>query len=93
LPTHLTLARQRLPAYITSSFIYHVIPLEADFRFAPTRLTEPIIMSLHTSLKGSTKIRERRNVLKRFERIDKLAKEGKWKKGDDVLGLPKTKIE
>ena len=50
-------------------------------------------MSLHTSLKGSTKIRERRNVLKRFERIDKLAKEGKWKKGDDVLGLPKTKIE
>ena len=50
-------------------------------------------MSLHRSLKGSTKIRVRRNVLKRFERIDRLIKEGKWKKGDKVFGLPKTKSE
>ncbi len=49
-------------------------------------------MSLHRSLKGSTKIRARRNVLKRFERIDQLIKEGKWKKGDKVFGLPKVKI-
>ena len=48
-------------------------------------------MSLHKSLKGSTKIRVRRNVLKRFERIDKLIKEGRWEEGDKVLGLPKTK--
>ena len=48
-------------------------------------------MSLHKSLKGSTKVRVRRNVLKRFERIDKLMEEGRWKEGDKALGLPKTK--
>ena len=50
-------------------------------------------MSLHRSLKGSTKIIVKRNVLKRFERIDKLMKEGKWKEGDKVFGLPKTRVE
>ncbi len=51
-------------------------------------------MSLHKSLKGSTKIRSRRNVLKRYERIDKLAEDGKWKADDKkIFGLPKTKIE
>ena len=50
-------------------------------------------MSLHRSLKGSTKIIVKRNVLKRFERIDKLVKEGKWKEGEKVFGLPKTKVE
>jgi small basic protein (TIGR04137 family) len=33
----------------------------------------------------------KRNVLKRFERIDQLKSVGKWKEGDKVLGLPKTK--
>ena len=48
-------------------------------------------MSLHSSLKGSTKIRVRRNVLKRYERINMLMKDGKWKKEDKkVFGLPKT---
>ncbi|MCF7791343.1 MAG: small basic protein [Victivallales bacterium] len=50
-------------------------------------------MSRHPSLKGSTKIIKTRNVLKRFERIDKLQKEGRWEEGDKVLGLPKTKVE
>ena len=50
-------------------------------------------MSLHRSLKGSTKILVRRNVLKRFERINFLMKEGQWKKGDKVFGLPKTRVE
>jgi small basic protein (TIGR04137 family) len=49
-------------------------------------------MSLHISLKGSTTIRAKRNVLKRFERINQLTKEKRWKKGDKVLGLPKTKV-
>jgi small basic protein (TIGR04137 family) len=47
-------------------------------------------MSLHRTLKGSTKIRVKRNVLKRYERIDQLMKEGKWKEGDKVFGLPKV---
>lgn len=50
-------------------------------------------MSLHKSLKGSTKIQMRRNVLKRYERINTLQRDGRWKQGDKVLGLPKTKSE
>ncbi len=50
-------------------------------------------MSLHKSLKGSSQIQLKRNVLKRFERVDKLKREGRYKDGDKVLGLPKTKIE
>ncbi len=48
-------------------------------------------MSLHSSLKASGKIRAKRNVLKRFERIDILREDGRWKEGDKVLGLPKVK--
>lgn len=50
-------------------------------------------MSQHPSLKVSGKIRKKRNVLKRYERIDILSKEGRWKEGDKALGLPKTKAE
>ncbi len=51
-------------------------------------------MSMHKSLKGSTKIRVRRNVLKRYERIDQLTAEKKWKPEDKkIFGLPKTRIE
>jgi len=48
-------------------------------------------MSRHSSLKTGGKIRQKRNVLKRFERIDQLRKEGRWQDGGKVLGLPKTK--
>jgi small basic protein (TIGR04137 family) len=51
------------------------------------------IMSLHRSLKGSSKIQVKRNVLKRYERINQLSSDGRWKAGDKVLGLPKTKVE
>ncbi|HXF29260.1 MAG TPA: small basic protein [Chlamydiales bacterium] len=49
-------------------------------------------MSRHPSFGKSTKAVSKRNVLKRFERIDKLKKLGKWKDGVDtrVTGLPKT---
>ncbi len=48
-------------------------------------------MSQHASFRTGGKIRMKRNVLKRFERIDQLRGEGRWKEGDKVLGLPKTK--
>jgi small basic protein (TIGR04137 family) len=48
-------------------------------------------MSQHSSLKSVRKIAVKRNVLKRFERIDLLKARGKWKEGDRGLGLPKTK--
>ena len=50
-------------------------------------------MSQHSSLKGSGKIIARRNVLKRYERINVLKKRGLWKDGDRGLGLIKTKPE
>ena len=48
-------------------------------------------MSLHPSLKSGSKVVSKRNVLKRFERVEILKKQGKWKDGDRGLGLPKTK--
>ncbi len=48
-------------------------------------------MSQHSSLKSASKIATKRNVLKRFERVDLLKTRGKWKEGDRGLGLPKTK--
>ncbi len=35
----------------------------------------------------------KRNVLKRFERVELLKKRGQWKSGDRVTGLRKTKGE
>jgi small basic protein (TIGR04137 family) len=48
-------------------------------------------MSRHPSFGGSGKVKTRRNVLKRFERVDILKAKGKLKEGDSPLGLPKTK--
>ncbi|MBQ5530921.1 MAG: small basic protein [Kiritimatiellae bacterium] len=51
-------------------------------------------MSQHPSLKGTGKITSRRNVLKRFERVNLLVKRGEWKEGSSRgLGLKKTKPE
>ncbi|MGA3171391.1 MAG: small basic protein [Chthoniobacteraceae bacterium] len=48
-------------------------------------------MSQHRSLKGSSTITAKRNVLKRFERVEVLRKRGQFKDGDKVIGLRKTK--
>lgn len=48
-------------------------------------------MSMHSSLKAATRIAVKRNVLKRYERIDAMRKKGKWKDGDRAYGLPKLK--
>ncbi len=50
-------------------------------------------MSQHRSLKGSSTITVKRNVLKRFERVELLKKRGQWKAGQRVMGLPKTQPE
>jgi small basic protein (TIGR04137 family) len=50
-------------------------------------------MSQHPSLKSASRITAKRNVLKRFERVDILKNHDKWKEGDSALGLPKTKPE
>ena len=48
-------------------------------------------MSQHPSLKSLSRMKTKRNVLKRFERVDLMRARGKWKEGDRGLGLPKTK--
>jgi small basic protein (TIGR04137 family) len=48
-------------------------------------------MSQHSSLKSSGGLVVKRNVLKRFERVELLKKRGQWKEGDRIMGLRKTK--
>ncbi len=50
-------------------------------------------MSQHSSLKVANKITTKRNVLKRFERVDLMKKRGRWTAESRGLGLPKTKPE
>jgi len=47
--------------------------------------------SHHKSLQGASGLVVKRNVLKRFERVDLLRKRNQWKPGDRVQGLRKTK--
>lgn len=51
-------------------------------------------MSRHPSFGKAGKTTAKRNVLKRFERVDVLKKLGKWKDGENkkVTGLPKTPV-
>jgi small basic protein (TIGR04137 family) len=50
-------------------------------------------MSQHRSLRAATSSGAKRNVMKRFERVEVLKKRGQWKEGDRVTGLRKTKAE
>ena len=50
-------------------------------------------MSQHSSFRGITTVGAKRNVLKRFERVEILKKRGQWKEGERVMGLRKTKPE
>jgi len=50
-------------------------------------------VSRHPSFGKGSKIKQERNVMKRYERIDALKKKGRWKEGDSVFKLPKTKAE
>ncbi|MDX9979419.1 MAG: small basic protein [Lentisphaeria bacterium] len=49
-------------------------------------------MSIHPSLKTKGATAEKRNVMKRYERIDALKADGRFKDGNKVWGLPKTKV-
>ena len=48
-------------------------------------------MSQHRSLRAAALLGGKRNVLKRFERVEILKKRGQWKEGDRITGLRKTK--
>lgn len=48
-------------------------------------------MSQHRSLRVASAAGAKRNVMKRFERVEMLKKRGQWKEGDRVIGLRKTR--
>jgi len=48
-------------------------------------------MSQHSSFHNTASTGAKRNVLKRFERVEILKKRGQWKEGERVMGLRKTK--
>ena len=50
-------------------------------------------MSRHPRCKPQGGLTKKRNVLKRFERVELLRKRGQWKEGDRVVSLIKTKPE
>jgi len=50
-------------------------------------------MSQHRSLRAASTSGSKRNVLKRYERVELLKKRGLWKDGERVTGLRKTKPE
>jgi small basic protein (TIGR04137 family) len=50
-------------------------------------------MSQHRSLRAAATLGGKRNVLKRYERVEVLKKRGEWKTGDRITGLRKTKKE
>jgi len=50
-------------------------------------------MAMHRSLRGQDTTAAKRNVLKRFERIDLMKKRGVWKAGMKPTSLPKTRVE
>jgi small basic protein (TIGR04137 family) len=60
-----------------------------------TLATQPpdYVMSQHNSLQSAKGIAVKRNVLKRFERVELLKKRGLWKEGQRIVGLKKTKPE
>ena len=51
-------------------------------------------MTRHTSYGKTSKTAKKRNVLKRYERVEMLKKLGRWVTGTNtkVTGLPKTPV-
>lgn len=49
-------------------------------------------MSVHKSLKTTSRLARARSVLTRYERLVKLEQDGRWEEGQSVFGLPKVRI-
>ncbi|MGE0190969.1 MAG: small basic protein [Planctomycetota bacterium] len=50
-------------------------------------------MSIHKSLKLKSSLVRTRSVLTRWERIETLKDQDRWREGDEVLGLPKVRTK
>jgi small basic protein (TIGR04137 family) len=49
-------------------------------------------MSIHKSLKVSSNLVRKRSVMTRGERLERLEELGKWRDGESVFNLPKTRM-
>jgi len=49
-------------------------------------------MSIHKSLVSSSRLKRQRNVLTRWERIERLKQEERWEDDRSVFSLPKVKV-
>src|SRR6185295_6340680 len=81
--TKLSIGTRSSPCYRMRSFLNREVG----------SITLEFIMSQHRSLRAVATMGGKRNVLKRFERVELLKKRGQWKAGDRVTGLRKTKPE
>ncbi|MFT7643843.1 MAG: small basic protein (TIGR04137 family), partial [Pirellulaceae bacterium] len=50
-------------------------------------------MTIDKSLKIRAGSIKNRNVLTRFERLEKLKETDRWQEGEPVLGLPKVRVQ
>lgn len=71
--------------------VFPVLHKQPRFQKGPVK--NRIFMSQHRSLRAASTLGGKRNVLKRFERVELLKKRGQWKDGDRVTGLRKTKAD
>ncbi len=49
-------------------------------------------MTQHPSLRSSSKNKQHRSVLKRFEKLKYMIEKGTWEDGKSIFGLPKIKM-
>jgi small basic protein (TIGR04137 family) len=88
-------ARRTTPILLLNKLLPQPVGMiEAPSALGRARAVEPhfrTFMSQHPSLRASSTTGTKRNVLKRFERVEVLKKRGQWKDGDRVTGLRKTK--
>jgi small basic protein (TIGR04137 family) len=67
---------------------------ELAARSTPKQLAQNTAMSIHRSLRGVNTLVGERSVLTRVERIQRLAKEGKFDvESDSPMGLPKVRTK
>lgn len=82
-------ARKSGLAAVSANVTYTVPRL----RGGPEQYLISQFMSQHRSLRATATLGGKRNVLKRFERLEILKKRGDWKEGDRITGLRKTKAQ
>ena len=70
--------------------------IKVDSRISPSPIFAVSVsgspMTIDKSLKVRSGMIRNRNVLTRAERITKLLEADRWKEGDPVLGIPKTRV-